>query len=156
MAITRWDPMDSLMPLPLRDVMSRLFEESFVPPRGLELFAVGRGFPVDIYETANDYVIEASMPGMKVDEIQVTTVGDTLTIRAKTAHEQEQKEEKEKEKGDYVRRERYSGEVTRTIELPSLIDADKVEATYKHGILTLHVPKAEEVKPKAIPVQAQS
>lgn len=152
MAMTRWDPMDSLMPLPLRDVMSRLLEESFVPPRGLELFAVGRGFPVDIYETANDYVIEASLPGMKVDEIQVTAVGDTLTIRAKTAHEQEQKEEEEK--GDYVRRERYSGEVTRTIELPSLINADKVEATYKHGILTLRVPKAEEVKPKTIPVRA--
>lgn len=153
MAMTRWDPVESVMPLPLRDVMSRLLEESFVPPRGLELFTVGRGFPIDIYETDNDYIVEAAMPGMKADAIQITAVGDTLTIRAKTAEEQEKKEEKGK--GAYVRRERYSGDVTRTIELPSLINADKVEATYQHGILTLRVPKAEEVKPKTIPVQTQ-
>lgn len=151
MAMTQWDPIDSLMPLPLRDVMSRLLEESFVPPRGLEVFAVGRGFPVDIYETDNDYVVEASLPGMKADQIQITAIGDTLTIRAKTAHEQEKKEEK----GAYVRRERYNGEITRTIELPGLIDADKVEATYEHGILKLRVPKAEEVKPKTIAVHTQ-
>lgn len=149
MAMTRWDPMDSLMPLPLRDVMSRLLEESFVPPRGLEVFAVGRGFPVDIYETDNDYIVEASMPGMKAEEIQITAVGDTLTIRANTEREQVKKEDK----GAYVRRERYSGEIMRTVELPSLIDANKVEAAYKDGILTLRVPKAEEVKPKTITVQ---
>lgn len=153
MAMTRWDPVESVMPL--RDVMSRLLEESFVPPRGLELFTVGRGFPIDIYETDNDYIVEAAMPGMKADAIQITAVGDTLTIRAKTAEEQEKKEEQDKQKGAYVRRERYSGEVTRTIELPSLINADKVEATYQHGILTLRVPKAEEVKPKTIVVKAQ-
>ena len=151
MAMTRWDPMDSLMPLPLRDVMSRLLEESFVPPRGMELFTTGRGFPVDIYETTDDYIIEASMPGIKADEIQVTAVGDTLTIRAKTAHE-----DKKEEKGAYVRRERYTGEILRTIELPSASAADKVEASYKHGVLTLRVPKAEEVKPKTITVQVQS
>jgi len=155
MAMTRWDPVDQLMPLPLRDVVSRLLEESFVPPRGLEVFAMGRGLPVDIYETANDYVIEASLPGVKVDEIQVTAVGDTLTIHAKSAHDLEKKEQK-KEQGAYVRRERYSGEFTRAIELPGAFDADKVEATYKHGNLTLRVPKAEAVKPKTIPVQAQS
>lgn len=146
MSLTRWDPFESIMPL--RDAMNRLFEESFISPR-FEMFVLGRTFPLDVYESEDHlfYVIEASLPGFKPEEVQITALGDTITIKA--AKKEEQKVEKEA----YVRRERYEGEMSRTITLPGTINPDAVEATYEHGILTLHVPKAEEVKPKVIPVK---
>ncbi|MGB8344067.1 MAG: Hsp20/alpha crystallin family protein [Ktedonobacteraceae bacterium] len=146
MPLTRWDPFESLVPL--REAMNRMFEESFISPR-FELFAFGRAFPVDVYETEDhlSYVVEASLPGMKPEEVQITALGDTLTIKAM------KKEEKKVEKEAYVHHERYEGEMTRTIVLPGTINPEAVEATYEHGILTLRVPKAEEVKPKQISVK---
>ena len=140
------DPFDALTPL--REAMNRLFEESFVGPR-IELF-VGRTIPVDNYETEDklSYVIEAALPGYKPEDVQIMAEGDTLTISIM------KKGEEKVEKGAYVRRERYEGEMTRTITL-SGIEAAKVEATYEHGILKLLVPKAEVVKPKQIPIKVK-
>ena len=147
MSMMRRDPFDALMPL--RESMNRLFEESFVGPR-LELFS-GRTFPLDIYEAEDkkQYVVEASLPGFKPEEIQIEALGETLTIRAA------KKEEEKTEKGSYVRRERYEGEMTRMVTLPGTIDANKVQATYEHGMLKVHIPKSEEVKPKQIPIQVK-
>ncbi len=78
-----------------------------------------------------------------------TALGDTLTIHAAQKHEEK------KETKSYVRRERYEGEISRTIALPTAVEPEKVEATYEHGILTLHVPKAEEAKAKQIPVRTK-
>lgn len=141
------DPFDALMPL--RDAMNRLFEESFVGPR-FEFFA-GRTFPIDIYEADHQqqYVVEAALPGLKPKDVQITTRDDTLTIRVAKKHEEKV------ETGAYVRRERYEGEMSRTISLPTSIDADKVQATYEHGVLTLHIPKTEAAKPKQIPIQVK-
>jgi HSP20 family protein len=102
--------------------MSRLFEESFVGPR-FEFF-VGRTFPLDIYETEDklSYVIETALPGYKPEEVQITAEGDMLTIRVM------KKGEEKVEKAAYVRRERYEGEMVRTVTLPG-IEATKVEAT---------------------------
>jgi len=147
MSMMRRDPFDPLMSL--REAMNRMFEESFVGPH-LELFS-GRTFPLDIYES-NDkqqYVVEASLSGFKPEEIQVAAEGETLTIRAA------RKEEKKAEKGTYVRRERYEGEMTRTVMLPGTIDPNKVQATYEHGVLKVFVPKAEGMKPKLIPIQVK-
>ncbi len=140
------DPFEALTPL--REAMSRLFEESFVGPR-FEFF-IGRTFPLDIYETEDklSYVIEAALPGYKPEEVQITAEGDTLTIRVM------KKGEEKVEKATYVRRERYEGEMVRTVTLPG-IEAAKVEATYEHGILKLTVPKAEAVKPKQIPIKVK-
>ncbi len=145
MSLIPRDPFDALMPL--REAINRLFEDSFVGPR-FELLS-NRAFPVDIYETENhqQYVIEVALPGIKPDEVQITAMGDTLTIRAT------QKRDEKTGKGTYVRRERYEGEISRMVSLPTLIDADKVQATYEHGILTLHVPKVEAAKPKQISVR---
>ena len=142
------DPFEALMPL--REAMNRLFEESFVGPR-FEFFPTARTFPLDIYESEDkqQYVVEASVSGFKPEEIQITAEGNTLTIRAA------RKEEKKEEKGSYVRRERYEGEMSRSVTLPSAIDASKVEATYENGILTLRIPKAEGAKPKQIPVKVK-
>ena len=140
------DPFGALTPL--REAMNRLFEESFVGPH-FELF-VGRTFPVDIYETEDklSYVVEAALPGFKPEDVHVTAEGDTLTISIM------KKGEEKVEKGEYVRRERYEGEMVRTFTLPG-IEATKVEATYEHGILKLFVPKSEVVKPKQIPIKVK-
>jgi len=148
MSIIPRDPFDAL--LPLREAMNRLFEESFVGPR-FEFFTTARAFPLDIYESQDkqQYVVEASVSGFKPEDIQITAEGNTLMIRAA------KKEETKTEKGPYMRHERYEGEMSRSVTLPSAIDASKVEATYEHGILTLRIPKAEEAKPKQIPVKVK-
>jgi HSP20 family protein len=142
------DPFDALMPL--REAVNRLFEDSFVWPGRLEVFT-GRTFPVDIYETKDKqgYIMEASLPGVKPEDISITAMGDTLTIHYAT------KGEEKVEKPDYVRRERFEGDMTRTITLPTHIVPEKVQATYEQGILKLQVPKSEEVKPKQIPVKVK-
>jgi len=147
MKLTRYEPFDALVPL--RDAMNRLFEDSFVGSGPLGLSLEGRTFPVDIYETDKHYTIEAGLPGVKPEDIQITALGDTLTIRATQKHEEK------KETGTYVRRERYEGEISRTIVLPTTVEAETVEATYEHGILKLQVPKAEEAKAKQIRVQTK-
>ena len=140
------DPFEALMPL--REAMERLFQESFVKPGPFEVFT-GRTFPVDVYETKDQqgYVVEASLPGAKPEEISITALGDTLTITYAT------KGEEKVEKPNYVRRERFEGEMTRTISLPTEIVPEKVQATYEQGILKLQVPKAEAAKPKQISVK---
>jgi HSP20 family protein len=147
MSMIRRDPFEALMPL--REAMYRLFEDSFVGPRFDLVF--GRTFPLDVYETEDKqrYIVEAPLPGFKPEEIEVTAEGDTLTIRAA------KKEEKKTERGAYVRHERYEGEMSRTITLPTVIAPDKVEATYEHGILKLYIPKTAEAKPKQIPIQVK-
>ena len=142
------DPRESLMPL--RDAVSRLFEESFIWPGRLEVFT-GRTFPVDVYETKDQqgYVVEASLPGAKPEEISISAIGDTLTITYAT------KGEEKVEKPNYVRRERYEGEMIRTIALPTQIQPEKVQATYEHGVLKLQVPKSEAAKPKQIEVKVK-
>lgn len=113
-------------------------------------FLTSRTFPVDIYESEDKlyYVIEAALPGFKPEELHITAVGDMLTIAAV-------KKEENLEKELYVRRERYMGEMTRTFTLPMMIDVEKIEATFEHGVLKLFIPKAEEVKPKEIPIKVK-
>lgn len=143
--MVRWDPVQELTPL--REAMNRLLEDSFV---GLGRFDVfGRTFPVDIRETPEEYIVEAALPGFKPEELQITATYDALTIRAV------QKFDEKPEKPAYVRRERYEGEVSRVIELPTRIDADRVMATYEHGVLLLHLPKVEETRPKQITVEVK-
>jgi len=141
------DPFEAMTPL--REAMNRLFEESFIGPR-FE-FLTPRTFPVDIYESEDklQYVIEAALLGFKPEELHITAVGDTLTISAV------KKEEEKLEKEPYVRRERYTGEMTRTFTLPTVIDVEKIEAVFEHGVLKLYIPKAEEVKPKEIPIKVK-
>lgn len=141
------DPFEALVPL--REAMNRLLEESFVGSR-FE-FLTGRTFPVDIYETDDRqyYVVEAALPGFKPDEVQITATNDRLTIRVAKQHEEKV------QKGTYVRHERYEGEMSRTLVLPSAFDEAKVQATYEHGMLTLRIPKAQVTSPKQIPIQVK-
>lgn len=141
------DPSETL--LPLRQAMDRLFDDSFIWPRFA--FFTGRTFPLDIYESQDgkEYVVEAALPGIKPEEIEITALGDTLTIAYVTTGEEKV------EKPKYVRRERFEGEMTRTFTLPTEIVPEKVVATYEHGVLTLHIPKSEVAKPKQIPIKVK-
>src|SRR5689334_20456440 len=92
MAIERWDPFSEAVSL--RDAVNSLFQDSFVRPRGFQASGAGVGtFPIDVRENENDYVIHASLPGIKPDDVQITVHGDTLTIRGELKDEEEKKGE---------------------------------------------------------------
>jgi len=132
----------------LRQAMDRLFEDSFVSPaRILGTFGAGVTTPIDMYHTANDVVVKAALPGVKPDDVEITIVGDTLTIKGEAKAEEEVKRE------DYLYQERRYGAFSRSVTLPSGLDTDKAEATFENGVLTLTIPKVEKVKPKQVKVK---
>jgi len=144
MSITRWEPFDLMS---LRDAMDRLFEESFVRPGRL----LGMGpntVPLDMYQQDGNLVVKAAIPGVKPEDIDVSVVGDTLTIKG------EMKEEKELKEENVIRRERRFGSFSRVVSLPQPVDSNKATATFENGVLTLTLPVAEEAKPKAIKVKS--
>jgi HSP20 family protein len=104
---------------------------------------------VDVLEKDDKFVVKAELPGMKEEDISVSVVGDTLTIKGEKKTETEVKEE------DYYRCERAYGSFYRSIPLPSTVDAGKIEASYQDGVLEVTLPKAAEVKPKKIAVSAK-
>ncbi len=150
MSLMRFDPEREL--LSLRDAMNRLMEESFVLPSILgEVRGTGRawGLAVDMYETNDHLVVKASVPGVKPENLDITVQGETLTIKG------EMKDEQEEKQGRYHFRERRYGAFSRTLTLPFPIQSDKVTANFEDGVLTLTLPKAEEIRPRTIKVQTK-
>lgn len=146
--LTRWEPFRDLVSL--REAMDRLFEESFVRPWGRRLAPTVRAtLAVDMYETDEDVVVKAALPGVDPEDVDVSVTGNTLTIEGQTEAEEEVEEE------NYVCRERTSGAYARSLSLPVTVKADEAEAEYKNGVLTLRLPKVEEVKPKAIEIKVK-
>lgn len=149
-SLMRFDPEREF--LSLRDAMNRLMEESFVLPSMIgEVRGSGRswGLAVDMYETNDNLLVKASVPGIKPEQLEVTVQGETLTIKG------EAQEEQQREQGRYHVRERRQGAFSRTLTLPFPIQSDKVQATFENGVLTLTLPKAEEIKPRSIKVQVK-
>jgi HSP20 family protein len=148
MAIERWHPFTELMSL--RQAMDRLFEDSFVRPSHV-LTSLGEvaAPALDIYQTPNELVVKAALPGVKPEDVNIDITGETLTVKGEHKAEQEIKKE------DYLYQERRYGSFSRSVVLPSGLKPDKTEATMEDGILTLTIPKAEEIKPKAIKVKAK-
>jgi HSP20 family protein len=136
--------------LSLRQAMDRLFEDSFVRPRAAWAPALAEGglLPVDVSTSADALVVEAALPGARPEDVEITVEDGTLTIRASTSSERKDGE------GDYLVQEIRRGEVSRSISLPSGLEADKAEASFEHGVLTLRIPKAEQVKPRQIRINA--
>ncbi len=148
MAIERWQPFPELMSL--RQAMDRLFEDSFVRPSRFMIGFGEVGMPaLDIYQTSNEVVLKAALPGLKPEDVSIDITGDILTIKGESKAEQEIKKE------DYLHQEQTYGAFSRSIALPGGLQSDKAEATVEDGVLTLTIPKAEEVKPKAIKVKAK-
>ncbi|MGO8946116.1 MAG: Hsp20/alpha crystallin family protein [Ktedonobacterales bacterium] len=136
---------------PLREAVNRFMEGGVGGPERA-MFMLGRSFPVDILETPEEYVIEASLFGIRPENVQITTTGNTLTIRAG------QKAARQSTQGTYLRRERieaFMPDVGRTITLPGHINPEKVNAEYEHGVLTIHVGKDEEVIDHKIPLHVR-
>jgi HSP20 family protein len=132
----------------MRDTMDRLFERGFSRPWRLMTWDAGEGFfPVDLYETDDEVVIKASLPGVKPEDVHISITGGAVTIKAET------KEETKEEKPNYYRQERHFGAFQRVIGLPVRVDADKADATFEHGVLHLRLPKAAEVRAKTIEVK---
>ena len=143
----RWQPLSEMMSL--RQAMDRMFEDFFVHPSRLTGVLDGREIPLDIYQTADSVVVKAALPGVKPEEVDISVSGDTLTIRGERKAENEIKSE------GYIYQERRYGAFSRTVILPGSLHSDKAEATFENGILTLTIPKAEEVKPKKIHVKTK-
>jgi HSP20 family protein len=146
--IIRWDPFGEMTDL--RSIMDRMFYRGFARPWRIVTWENGHEhFPVDLYETDEEVVVRASLPGVKAEEIAISVTGGALTIKAET------KEEQEEEKSEYYRRERRYGTFQRVLTLPARVDSEKAEATFEDGVLDLHLPKAAEVRPKTIKVTAK-
>jgi HSP20 family protein len=146
--LTRWQPMREMVTL--RDAMDRLFDDAFTRPWSLtDAGRLGMAPSVDMFETENDVVIKASLPGMKAEDVEINVTGEMLTLKG------ESKEKSEvKEKAYHVREQRW-GSFERSLALPTTVLPDKAKAEFEDGILTITLPKAEEVKPKTITVKAK-
>jgi len=148
MAIERWQTFSKLMSL--RQAMDRLFEDSFVrPSRGLAALGEVAAPAPNVYQTPTEVVLKAALSGLKPEDVSIDITGETLTIKGESKAEQEIKKE------DYLYQERRYGAFSRSVVLPSGLKTDKAEATMEDGILTLTIPKVEEVKPKNISVKAK-
>ena len=143
--IVRFEPMREMVRM--SDAMDRLFDNMYGHGwRENDMFDVPA---VDMYQTENEVVVKASLPGMKADDIQISVVGDVLTLRGEPRVEDELKE------ASYHLRERRSSNFSRSLQLPSPVQSDKAKAEFENGVLTLTLPKAEEMRPKTITVKAK-
>jgi HSP20 family protein len=147
-SLMRWDPASEM--ISLRDAMNRLLGESFIRPWfGRGTFLGDEAMALDMYETKSKVVVEAPVPGVKPEEIDVQVTGNVLTIKG------ERKEEKEKKEASYIYREQSYGSFCRSVTLPTEVDVDKAQAEFEHGVLTLTLPKSEAVKPKTIKIKTK-
>lgn len=140
--LSNWSSFDRLSSL--RDEVNRLFDFSW-PSRDSGLFS-GWSPALDVFDEKDNLVVKAELPGLKKEEINLSLHDGVLTISG------ERKRETEKKEGETFRSERYFGKFQRSVTLPTAVNVNKVNASYKDGILTVELPKAEEAKPKQIEV----
>jgi HSP20 family protein len=140
----QWEPFYEL-----RNTMDRLFDQGFSRPwRLLSAPDYQAAFPVDIWETGDAVEVSAALPGVYPDDVDITVVGDTLTIKA------EHKASEEDARRTYYAHEIANGSWQRAFSLPVTVQADKADARYENGMLHLTLPKAESVKPRQIKIGA--
>ena len=139
MSLTHYDPLAGMRLF--EDAVTRLFSEP----------ATGRPWTpdVDIYETENELILKADLPDVKLDDIDVRVENQVLTLKGERRFERE-----ETQKG-YHRIERSYGLFTRSFSIPPTVEADKVSAGYKNGVLTVALPKKEAAKPRQVKVEVK-
>lgn len=143
--LTRWEPVREMMTL--REAMDRLFDDAFTRP-----FSIRDGWSapaIDMYQTDDEIVVKASLPGIKADEVQINITGDVLTLKGEVKHQEESKD-----KAWHIR-EQCWGSFQRSVALPTNVVADKAKAEFENGILAITLPKAEEVKPTTITINTK-
>jgi HSP20 family protein len=136
MALNHWNP--------TRDIMT-LFDETYGSSESSGS-RVAR-LPIDAYSTDDAIIVSAAVPGVNPDDVEITVEGETLTIRGGIYSRIDNV--------NYIISERFDGAFSRTLQLNVPVDVDKIEASFENGILTLVLPKAEEVRPKVIKVKAK-
>ncbi len=148
--LTRWSPYREMASF--RRLMNRFIEDPFLEPYEMEE-TFNWEIPLDVMENQDEYLVKASLPGIDPDHLEITYNNNTLTIHTEVKSEQEKKGDKEHR---YHLRERRYGSFSRSIFLPVAIDSNKIKADYDSGVLSLMLPKTEEVKPKRIPINVMS
>jgi HSP20 family protein len=138
MKIVRWNPQINRM---------RYFNE-FERYLDRQMDTTGyRGLPLDVVENEEGYVVKASVPGISPDDVEITIEENVLSIKGEFSKDSETEEE------TYLIRERRAGGFGRSIRFPVEVNVEAVDATYENGVLTLNVPKVEEVKPKRVAIK---
>jgi HSP20 family protein len=134
--------------LSLRQAMDRLFEESYVRPRTGPWSGEGgqepQALPLDVYTEGDDLVVQAALPGVRPEAVDITVAGETLTISGSNEQREERRE------GEYLVREVRRGSFSRTLALPADLQPEKATADFQDGMLTLRIPKAEQARPRQI------
>jgi HSP20 family protein len=138
--------------LSLRQAMDRLFEDSYVRPRAGWATSGAEVSPValDVAAGTDALTIQAALPGVRPEDVEITVEDGTLSIRGTS------REERNENEGGYVVQEIRRGEFSRSISLPTGLEPDRAEATFENGILSLRIPKAEQTKPRQIRINATS
>ena len=146
--ITRWEQSRGLTSL--QDQVNRLFEDNFTRDRSGHADLATWAPPVDIYETENELVIKADLPDLHDKDIDVRVENNMLTIRG------ERKFETGVDESNYLRVERVYGSFMRSFSLPNTVSSENIRAEYRNGVLTLHMSKLEESKPKQIKISVSA
>ncbi|MGA7625329.1 MAG: Hsp20/alpha crystallin family protein [Candidatus Acidiferrales bacterium] len=141
---------DQSRALTLQDEVNRLFEDNFTRERSGHADLAAWAPPVDIYETENELVVKAELPDLQDKDIDVRITNNTLTIRGERKFEKDVKEE------NYLRIERAYGSFMRSFSLSNTVSSENIRADYRNGVLTLHMAKREESKPKQIKISVSA
>jgi HSP20 family protein len=142
--LERWEPFSGLGDI--QTEMNRLFDTFFVRPGQVGIGERVGAPAMDMYETKDDLLVSLELSGVKEKEVQVSITNDILTVRGARAPQQELKDD------NYHRLERWFGRFERSVALPMPVQADKVKATCRDGVLEIKLPKAEAIKPKEIKI----
>jgi HSP20 family protein len=146
--VTRGDQSRGL--ISLQDQVNRLFEDNFTRERSGHAELATWAPPVDIYETENELVVKVDLPDLEEKDIDVRVENNMLTIRG------ERKFDKEVNEDNYLRVERAYGPFMRSFSLPNTVNSENIRAGYHNGVLTLHMAKLEESKPKQIKISVSA
>lgn len=148
MSMIRWNPFDELASL--RESMDKLFDDLLTtrrPGQRGETAPILWQPAIEAYETDQDLVIRAELPGIDPKNVEISVSGDTLTIKGEARAEQDEK------RRNYHRRELRYGSFVRSLTLPTGVQGDQAKAAYRNGILEIRVPKSERAKPKSVKVE---
>ncbi|HZU01972.1 MAG TPA: Hsp20/alpha crystallin family protein [Ktedonobacteraceae bacterium] len=143
--LTRYSPFNEMVSL--REAMDRLFEDSFISPR-LQGQWSGRGMGANLFETSEGFILQVPMPGVKAEDVEITAQQDTLSLKWQTSIQVP-------EGAAALWQGFQNGQYQQSFSLPSPINADRAEAHYTDGILTLNLPKAEHAKARTVKVNAK-
>jgi HSP20 family protein len=146
--LTRWEPVRELANL--QDRMYRMFNDSFSPVTSQESLAPGSFVPpVDVYEDEQGIALKMEVPGVEEKDIDIRLENNLLTVHGERKLESETKEE------NYHRIERRYGTFTRSFTLPNTVNQEEVKASYAKGVLSIHLGKRAEARPKQIKVDVK-